>query len=61
MWDLNPRGLSTTDLAGLPHTRLGESRMTKHVFDALKSGYIVDCGGRIFLLSVWKKTPGTDN
>jgi hypothetical protein len=23
---LNPRGLSTTDLAGLPHTRLGESR-----------------------------------
>ena len=27
MWDLNPRGLSTTDLAGLPHTRLGESRM----------------------------------
>jgi hypothetical protein len=26
MWDLNPRGLSTTDLAGLPHTRLGESR-----------------------------------
>jgi hypothetical protein len=28
MWDLNPRGLSTTDLAGLPHTRLGESRMT---------------------------------
>ncbi len=26
MWELNPRGLSTTDLAGLPHTRLGESR-----------------------------------
>ena len=26
MWDSNPRGLSTTDLAGLPHTRLGESR-----------------------------------
>ncbi len=26
MWDLNPRGLSTTDLAGLPHTRLGQSR-----------------------------------
>jgi hypothetical protein len=26
MWGLNPRGLSTTDLAGLPHTRLGESR-----------------------------------
>jgi hypothetical protein len=30
MWDLNPRGLSTTDLAGLPHTRLGESR-TKYL------------------------------
>jgi hypothetical protein len=26
MWDLNPRGLSTTDLAGLPPTRLGQSR-----------------------------------
>ena len=26
MWDSNPRGLSTTDLAGLPHTRLGEPR-----------------------------------
>ena len=22
MWELNPRGLSTTDLTGLPHTRL---------------------------------------
>ena len=29
MWELNPRGLSTTDLAGLPHTRLGESRTPK--------------------------------
>ena len=27
MWDLNPRGLSTTDLAGLPPTRLGQSRI----------------------------------
>jgi hypothetical protein len=31
MWDLNPRGLSTTDLAGLPHTRLGESRTPKQL------------------------------
>ena len=55
MWDLNPRGLSTTDLAGLPPTRLGQSRTAKTFFGALKSGYIVDCGGRIFLLSVWWK------
>src|SRR3990170_8135354 len=26
VWDLNPRGLSTTDLAGLPPTRLGQPR-----------------------------------
>lgn len=33
MGDLNPRGLSTTDLAGLPHTRLGESRKTMFCWD----------------------------
>jgi hypothetical protein len=32
MWDLNPRGLSTTDLAGLPHTRLGQSRTPTNFF-----------------------------
>lgn len=32
MWGLNPRGLSTTDLAGLPHTRLGESRPNTNLY-----------------------------
>jgi hypothetical protein len=45
MWELNPRGLSTTDLAGLPHTRLGESRTPSNsanhytVFQLNLSGY----------------------
>ena len=27
VWDLNPRDLSVTDLAGLPPTRLGQPRL----------------------------------
>jgi hypothetical protein len=30
VWDLNPRGLSTTDLAGLPPTRLGQPRLIRY-------------------------------
>jgi hypothetical protein len=54
MWDLNPRGLSTTDLAGLPPTRLGQSRTgNNYNFGTCQSlGYSVECGARIFLLSV---------
>ena len=56
MWDLNPRGLSTTDLAGLPPTRLGQSRTGySYNFGTAKVCYIVDCGARIFLLSVLRK------
>jgi hypothetical protein len=47
MWDLNPRGLSTTDLAGLPPTRLGQSRQifasTPQVFAGVQS-----CFGLLF-------------
>jgi hypothetical protein len=42
MWELNPRGLSTTDLAGLPHTRLGESR-TERDFISVPDLEILRC------------------
>gem|GEM_PF-2395450 len=55
MWDLNPRGLSTTDLAGLPPTRLGQSRTgNNNNFGTCQSlRYIVDCDAQIFLFSVF--------
>ena len=52
MWDLNPRGLSTTDLAGLPPTRLGQSRTMITRLSMLKSGLQVEIDAQIFLLSV---------
>ena len=55
MWDLNPRGLSTTDLAGLPPTRLGQSRTAQFLECAGAPVTFVDCGGRILLLSVCRK------